>query len=166
MVSVEPSYVKLPMFTSVSPFSFNSVINSTVTNHNILIISPRFISGNDYSSLFKEEDIKEGDIVDEKGHVLGKHRGIIHYTLGQRRGLGIASPPFLKHDRHFAHPLSVCRHIPQLQTARQRLCSEQVKGAPPHATLLLNAPATGNGTVANTQAALQKSVSWHSRTVP
>jgi tRNA-specific 2-thiouridylase len=32
-----------------------------------------------------------GDIVDGQGHVLGRHRGLIHYTVGQRRGLGIAA---------------------------------------------------------------------------
>ena len=35
---------------------------------------------------------KEGDIVDMTGNVLGKHSGIHHYTIGQRRGLGIAAP--------------------------------------------------------------------------
>ncbi|OUD08205.1 tRNA 2-thiouridine(34) synthase MnmA [Marivivens niveibacter] len=30
-----------------------------------------------------------GDIVDTEGNVLGTHRGVIHYTIGQRRGLGI-----------------------------------------------------------------------------
>jgi tRNA (5-methylaminomethyl-2-thiouridylate)-methyltransferase (EC 2.1.1.61) len=30
-----------------------------------------------------------GDIVDMEGNVLGQHRGVIHYTIGQRRGLGI-----------------------------------------------------------------------------
>ena len=30
-----------------------------------------------------------GDIVDQNGTVLGSHRGVIHYTIGQRRGLGI-----------------------------------------------------------------------------
>lgn len=30
-----------------------------------------------------------GDIVDTDGNVLGQHRGVIHYTIGQRRGLGI-----------------------------------------------------------------------------
>lgn len=30
-----------------------------------------------------------GDIVDPEGNVLGQHRGVIHYTIGQRRGLGI-----------------------------------------------------------------------------
>ncbi len=33
-----------------------------------------------------------GTIVDEAGRVLGRHEGIIHYTVGQRRGLGIAAP--------------------------------------------------------------------------
>jgi tRNA-specific 2-thiouridylase len=31
-----------------------------------------------------------GDIVDASGHVLGRHPGIIHFTVGQRRGLGVA----------------------------------------------------------------------------
>jgi tRNA-uridine 2-sulfurtransferase len=32
-----------------------------------------------------------GDIVDVKGRVLGRHDGIIHFTIGQRRGLGVAT---------------------------------------------------------------------------
>lgn len=32
----------------------------------------------------------EGDFIDTEGNVLGRHKGIIHYTVGQRRGLGIA----------------------------------------------------------------------------
>ena len=53
--------------------------------------SQDFIDGGDYSILFDQKEIKSGDIVDEAGQVLGKHGGIIHYTIGQRRGLGIAS---------------------------------------------------------------------------
>lgn len=34
---------------------------------------------------------KEGEIVDLEGNVLGKHQGIHHYTIGQRRGLGVAA---------------------------------------------------------------------------
>ena len=33
---------------------------------------------------------KEGDFIDHDGNVLGRHAGIINYTVGQRRGLGIA----------------------------------------------------------------------------
>lgn len=33
---------------------------------------------------------KTGDIVDQGGKVLGQHQGIHHYTIGQRRGLGVA----------------------------------------------------------------------------
>lgn len=53
--------------------------------------SQDFISGMDYASLFCEEEVTEGDIVDETGRILGTHRGIIHYTVGQRKGLGISS---------------------------------------------------------------------------
>ena len=33
-----------------------------------------------------------GDIVHVDGRVLGRHAGVIHYTIGQRRGLGISLP--------------------------------------------------------------------------
>ncbi len=32
-----------------------------------------------------------GDIVDREGHVLGEHRGVHHFTVGQRRGLGLST---------------------------------------------------------------------------
>ena len=35
---------------------------------------------------------KKGDIVDIKGKVLGRHDGIALYTIGQRKGMGIAAP--------------------------------------------------------------------------
>lgn len=51
--------------------------------------SQDFLESNKYDVLFREEEVKGGDIVDENGHILGKHHGIIHYTIGQRKGLGI-----------------------------------------------------------------------------
>ena len=33
-----------------------------------------------------------GDFVDTDGNVLGQHRGVIRYTIGQRKGLGLALP--------------------------------------------------------------------------
>ncbi|MBV8885213.1 MAG: tRNA 2-thiouridine(34) synthase MnmA, partial [Chroococcidiopsidaceae cyanobacterium CP_BM_RX_35] len=35
---------------------------------------------------------QKGDIVNQEGKVLGQHDGIHHYTIGQRKGLGIAAP--------------------------------------------------------------------------
>jgi len=35
---------------------------------------------------------KEGEIVSVEGKVLGKHQGIHHYTIGQRKGIGVAAP--------------------------------------------------------------------------
>ncbi|MBC6434336.1 tRNA 2-thiouridine(34) synthase MnmA [Nostoc sp. HG1] len=35
---------------------------------------------------------QKGDIVDKAGRVLGQHDGVHHYTIGQRKGLGIAAP--------------------------------------------------------------------------
>ena len=53
--------------------------------------SQDFISGRSYSILFDRREIREGPIVDKWGKRLGTHKGIIHYTIGQRKGLGIAS---------------------------------------------------------------------------
>ena len=51
-----------------------------------------FIPDNDYVSFLKKEGQKEkqGNIVLKNGTILGKHKGFMHYTVGQRKGLGIA----------------------------------------------------------------------------
>lgn len=45
------------------------------------------------------ESIKEGYFVDIKGNILGRHKGIPFYTIGQRRGLGISAGKPLR-NRH------------------------------------------------------------------
>lgn len=42
-------------------------------------------------ALFADKPSVPGDIIDLDGKVLGRHRGIEHYTIGQRRGLGVSS---------------------------------------------------------------------------
>jgi len=54
-----------------------------------------FISGEGYEHLIREhrpEALVPGPIMDRSGHTLGRHRGLPAYTVGQRKGLGIASP--------------------------------------------------------------------------
>jgi len=53
----------------------------------------------DIISRLKPNAMEPGDIVDLDGHVLGTHQGIAHFTVGQRKGLGIAS----------GHPLYVVK---------------------------------------------------------
>ena len=54
-----------------------------------------FVSGNSMGCfLEKEIGIKEGSIVDEAGNVLGMHRGLHFYTVGQRKGIGLSGGPF------------------------------------------------------------------------
>lgn len=49
-----------------------------------------FLSDGNYSSLVSRLfPPKPGDIVDARGHILGKHKGLIYYTIGQRRHLGV-----------------------------------------------------------------------------
>ena len=51
-----------------------------------------FIPSGDYGEYIEERigKCEAGDFVDPEGKVLGRHKGIIHYTVGQRKGLGIA----------------------------------------------------------------------------
>lgn len=65
-----------------------------------------FVPDGDYAGFIRRSTGKEycpGEFVDKDGTVLGKHKGIIHYTKGQRRGLGISAP----------EPLYVCEICPK-----------------------------------------------------
>ena len=53
--------------------------------------SQDFVAPERRDSLFAGEPSRPGDFVDVAGHVLGRHRGVEHYTIGQRRGLGVCS---------------------------------------------------------------------------
>ena len=51
-----------------------------------------FVPDGDYAGLVKKlrpETIAPGDIVDLDGRVLGTHRGVVHFTVGQRRGIEV-----------------------------------------------------------------------------
>lgn len=62
-------------------------------------------SGNyaDFIEQYTGNQYPPGDFVDREGNRLGTHRGIIHYTIGQRRGMGIAA----------SSPLYVCAIDPE-----------------------------------------------------
>lgn len=52
-----------------------------------------FVPDGDYASFIEETasvKIPEGNFVDQEGNVLGRHKGIVHYTVGQRKGLGLS----------------------------------------------------------------------------
>ena len=52
--------------------------------------SQDFIAEEYFDMLFSDKKSIPGDIIDLDGNILGRHRGIEHYTIGQRRGLGVA----------------------------------------------------------------------------
>ncbi len=52
-----------------------------------------FVPNGNYASVIKKyrpKSFKRGDIFDTDGNLIGKHEGIINYTIGQRKGIGIA----------------------------------------------------------------------------
>jgi len=55
-----------------------------------------FLAGGNYRDFLLERldssKIQPGNFVDQEGRVLGRHRGMIHYTVGQRRGLNLPGP--------------------------------------------------------------------------
>ncbi len=53
--------------------------------------SQDFIPGELLEIIFSDKPSVSGDFIDMDGHVLGRHKGIEHYTVGQRRGLGVSA---------------------------------------------------------------------------
>lgn len=54
-----------------------------------------FLAGEDYRNFIRRnaaEMLTPGEIVTREGKVLGRHSGLANYTIGQRKGLGVASP--------------------------------------------------------------------------
>ena len=73
-----------------------------------------FVPDHDYASFITQETGKEskpGNFVDEEGNIMGQHRGLIHYTIGQRKGLGISSstPIFVKELRPQTNEVVLCK---------------------------------------------------------
>ena len=69
-----------------------------------------FVPHDDYKAYLKAHNpacLHPGDIVDQEGHVLGHHEGVPLYTIGQRKGLGIAAE----------HPL----YVTELDMAHNRV---------------------------------------------
>lgn len=65
-----------------------------------------FVPDGDYASVIEKYTGRicmPGNFVDTEGNTMGRHKGIIHYTLGQRKGLGIAA----------GKPVYVCEIRPQ-----------------------------------------------------
>lgn len=68
-----------------------------------------FVPDGDYAGLVKRlrpETATPGDIVDLNGKLLGRHEGVVHFTIGQRRGIEIGGQP---------EPLYVVRIEPEAQ---------------------------------------------------
>ena len=63
-----------------------------VTSHKSESQDICFVPDGDYAAMirrYRDKEYEKGDFVDTEGNVLGTHEGIINYTIGQRRGLGI-----------------------------------------------------------------------------
>lgn len=68
-----------------------------------------FVPDGDYAGFIERytgRSFEPGNFVDQEGHVLGQHKGIICYTIGQRKGLGLA----------LQEPMYVCRIDPKTNT--------------------------------------------------
>ena len=73
-----------------------------------------FVPDHDYAGFIARETGREslpGNFVDEEGNIMGQHKGLIHYTIGQRKGLGIpsATPIFVKELRPENNEVVLCK---------------------------------------------------------
>jgi len=75
-----------------------------------------FIPDGDYAAFIERQGIsnpdsnKKGNFVDREGNILGEHKGLIHYTIGQRKGLGLSlkSPMYVCEKRPWSNEVVLC----------------------------------------------------------
>lgn len=85
-----------------------------------------FVTDGDYGRFIERREpdkIKQGFFVDAKGNVLGRHKGIAHYTIGQRKGLGLALPNPL-----YVIDIDAKRNTVVLGTAEEVYSNEMIVG--------------------------------------
>ena len=74
-----------------------------------------FIPDNDYGNFIEKKygfKAKKGNFVDTDGNILGKHRGIIYYTVGQRKGFGVSfgKPMYVYEIRPETNEVVLCEN--------------------------------------------------------
>jgi len=74
-------------------------VREIAMNHNLKTLATKsesqeicFVTDNDYRHFLSEQGcvIEEGNFIDTNGNVIGRHKGYCNYTIGQRKGLGVA----------------------------------------------------------------------------
>ena len=73
-----------------------------------------FIPNGKYAEFIEDaigKNVEKGNFIDTNGNILGSHRGIIHYTPGQRKGLGIAfgQPMYVKSKCAKNNTVTLCQ---------------------------------------------------------
>ena len=74
-----------------------------------------FVPGGDYAAFIEQQTGKpgeSGDFLDLQGNVLGRHRGMIRYTVGQRKGLGLSfpQPMYVREKDAAANTVTLCKN--------------------------------------------------------
>lgn len=95
-----PKEMTAKVLFPLGDFENKDQIRKIAKEHNLMVASKPdsedicFVPDGDYKKFLEENSsLKEnsGNIVNEKGQVLGKHTGLYKYTIGQRKGLGISN---------------------------------------------------------------------------
>ncbi|MCL2547073.1 MAG: tRNA 2-thiouridine(34) synthase MnmA [Oscillospiraceae bacterium] len=74
-----------------------------------------FVPDGDYAAFIEQHTGKMypcGDFIDSQGNVLGRHKGVIRYTIGQRKGLGLSfpQPMYVGSKDAAANTVTLCRN--------------------------------------------------------
>ena len=103
-----------------------------------------FVTDDDYRRFLREhapQSVRPGPILDTSGQEIGRHKGLPYYTVGQRRGLGIAAPEAL-----YVLRLDVSKNALIAGTARElgqrNLLADEVSyvcGSPPEGPVRVQA---------------------------
>ena len=127
-----------------------------------------FIPSNDHTEYIKNrysDAVKPGNFVDTEGNVLGTHDGIVRYTVGQRKGLGVSlgkrmfvtkidpetNTVTLSEEDETKDSLCVCdmvfSGIPELKVGERRTCEVKLRYLAPRVECIIEYLGEGRGRV-------------------